>query len=59
MLHHQATCLRRWARLPWVVQSGAAADPGPSLRGHAADQVAFIEAMEVVSRQVADDWCAK
>ncbi len=30
MLYHQATCLRRWARLPWVVQSGAAAIRAPA-----------------------------
>jgi predicted O-methyltransferase YrrM len=54
MLRHQANCLRRWARLPWVVQSGAPADPGPSLRGPEADDEAFIEAMNVVSGPVAE-----
>lgn len=53
MLRHQATCLRRWAQLPWTVQSGAPADPGPSIRGPEADNASFIEAMHVVSRQVA------
>jgi hypothetical protein len=54
MLRHQASCLRRWARLPWVVQSGAPEDPGPSVRGADADHKAFIEAMHVVSNAVAD-----
>ncbi len=54
MLRHQASCLRRWARLPWVVQSGAPEDPGPSVQGAAADHEAFIEAMHVVSNAVAD-----
>jgi hypothetical protein len=53
MLRHQANCLRRWSRLPWVVQSGVRDDPGPSIRGAEADQQAFIEAMHVVSREVA------
>jgi precorrin-6B methylase 2 len=55
MLRHQANCLRRWARLPWVVHSGTPADPGPSLRGAAADHEAFIQAMHVVSTTIADD----
>jgi len=54
MLRHQASCLRRWARLPWVVKSGAAADAGTSIRGAAADQAAFIEGMDVINRDVAD-----
>jgi precorrin-6B methylase 2 len=54
MLRHQANCLRRWARLPWVVQSGAPADAGPSVRGPEADEQAFIEAMNVVSSPVVD-----
>lgn len=54
MLRHQANCLRRWSRLPWVVQDGGPADPSPSLRGAEADHAAFIEAMNVVSILVAD-----
>ncbi len=52
MLRHQANCLRRWARLPWTVQSGVPAVVGPSVRGEEADQAAFIHAMHVVSRDV-------
>lgn len=54
MLRHQATCLRRWARLPWVVQAGGPAEPSPSIRGAEADHAAFIEAMNVVSILVAE-----
>jgi len=54
MLRHQANCLRRWARLPWTVQSGAPDSAGPSIRGEEADQASFIEAMHVISRTVAD-----
>lgn len=54
MLRHQANCLRRWARLPWVVQAGGPAEAGASIRGAEADLAAFIEAMNVVSILVAD-----
>jgi SAM-dependent methyltransferase len=53
MLRHQATCLRRWARLPWVVQTGGPAEVGPSVRGAEADQQSFIGAMHDVSNAVA------
>jgi hypothetical protein len=52
MLRHQAVCMRRWARLPWTVQSGVPAAVGPSVQGEEADQAAFIGAMHVVSRDV-------
>ncbi len=55
MLRHQANCLRRWTRLPWVVQSGAAAPREAGVRGAEADQAAFIDAMNVACRDVADD----
>lgn len=54
MLRHQANCLRRWARLPWVVQSGRPADAGSSVRGPEADQQSFIGAMHDVSNAVAE-----
>lgn len=53
MLRHQSVCMRRWARLPWVVQSGLPEERQPTLRGAEADQEAFIQAMHVVSREVA------
>jgi precorrin-6B methylase 2 len=54
MLRHQANCLRRWARLPWVVRSGEPPDLEPSIRGAEADNASFIEAMNVVSSPVAE-----
>jgi hypothetical protein len=54
MLQHQANCLRRWARLPWIVRWGRSSEWEASIRGKEADQAAFIEAMNVVCRDVAD-----
>ncbi|HQP25439.1 MAG TPA: methyltransferase, partial [Smithellaceae bacterium] len=54
MLLHQANCLRRWSRLPWTIKTGKPDDPGPSLLGEDADNASFIEAMNVVSRGVAN-----
>lgn len=54
MLRHQANCLRRWARLPWAVQSGRPADAGSSVRGPEADQESFIGAMHDISNAVAE-----
>jgi SAM-dependent methyltransferase len=53
MLRHQANCLRRWSRLPWVVQAGRQADAGSSVRGPEADQQSFIGAMHDISNSVA------
>ncbi len=53
MLRHQAVCMRRWSRLPWTLRAGVREEVGPSLCGDAADQEAFIQAMHVVSRDVA------
>ncbi|KFN39936.1 hypothetical protein KN63_01070 [Smithella sp. F21] len=54
MIRHQANCMRRWARLPWTIRMGKPDLPGPSIRGENADRKSFIEAMNVVSRVVAD-----
>ncbi len=54
MLRHQANCLRRWSRLPWVVQSGRPAEPAASVRGPEADQASFIGAMHDVANAVAE-----
>ena len=54
MLRHQANCLRRWSRLPWTIRTGKPDYPGPSICGEDADKASFIEAMHVVSRDVAD-----
>jgi precorrin-6B methylase 2 len=53
MLCHQANCLRGWAQLAATVKAGRPVDCGPSVRGGTADHEAFIEAMEVASRQAA------
>ncbi|HQM45992.1 MAG TPA: methyltransferase [Smithellaceae bacterium] len=54
MIRHQANCLRRWSWLPWTIKTGKLGDPGPSILGEDADNASFIEAMNVVSRGVAD-----
>jgi SAM-dependent methyltransferase len=49
MAQHQANCLRRWAKLAEVVQTGRPAERIPSVRGEGGDQEAFIGAMHNVS----------
>ena len=51
MVHHQANCLRRWAQLSSVVQTGQPAERTPSVRGEHADQTekdyqALVDAVE-------------
>jgi precorrin-6B methylase 2 len=53
IVRHQANCLRSWAQLARVVKTGRLAKDEPSIRGGAADQAAFIEAMDDVSRSLA------
>ena len=53
MFRHLANCLRRWAELSKVTQTGKCAETGPSVRGVAADQADFIGAMNTISRPVA------
>ncbi len=53
MVRHLANCLRRWAMLAYVIQTGRPADCGPSIRGKDADQAAFIGAMHNVSGFIA------
>lgn len=52
MLRHQANCLRSWAQLAAITQSGQPVTM-PSILGCDADRDAFIEAMEVASRDAA------
>jgi precorrin-6B methylase 2 len=54
MVRHLGNCLRRWAQLSEVVQTGNPAERKPSIRGRAADQAAFIGAMQNISEPVAD-----
>ncbi|MGH7968330.1 MAG: methyltransferase [Limisphaerales bacterium] len=49
MAQHQANCLRNWAQLAEVVQTGRPAPRIPSIRGESRDQEAFIEAMHCIS----------
>ena len=59
MVRHLANCLRRWAHLSEVTQSGRPADCGPSVRGDAADQTVFIGGMHNISKPIADEVIAK
>ena len=53
MVRHQGNCLRRWAQLAAVVQSGRPAQRQASIRGEVADEAAFIEAMHEISAPAA------
>ncbi len=55
MAQHQARCLRNWAQLARVVQTGRPAQPLPSARGEAGEQQAFIGGMHDISAPVADE----
>ncbi|MBA7625725.1 N,N-dimethyltransferase OxyT [subsurface metagenome] len=55
MVRHLANCLRRWAQLSGVTQTGKRAECGPSIRGEAADQADFIGAMYNISGPIADE----
>jgi Ser-tRNA(Ala) deacylase AlaX/predicted O-methyltransferase YrrM len=55
MAQHQANCLRRWAQLAQVIQSGHLAERSPSVRVEQGDLEAFIGAMDNVSAPAADD----
>jgi len=59
MVRHLANCLRRWARLSEVTQTGKPAECGPSVRGEAADQTVFIGGMHNISKPIADEVIAK
>jgi len=59
MVRHLANCLRRWARLSEVIQTGKPAECGPSIRGDAADQADFISGMHNISEPIADEVIAK
>lgn len=54
-VRHQGNCLRRWGRLAQVTQTGKPAEYSPSIRGEAADQAAFIGAMNNFSAPIADE----
>ena len=54
MAQHQAHCLRNWAQLARVVQTGQPAQRMLTVRGEQGDQEAFIEAMHNISAPWAD-----
>lgn len=51
-IRHQANCLRRWVQLARVTQTGKPPKREPSIRGLAADETAFIGAMDNFSAPV-------
>ena len=53
-LRHQANGLRRWNQLARIIQTGKPAKCEPSIRGQAADEAAFIGAMDNFSAPIAD-----
>ena len=53
MVRHLANCLRRWAELPKVTQTGKCAEIAPSIRGADADIEDFIGGMNTISRPIA------
>jgi hypothetical protein len=53
-IRHQSNCIRRWIQLAEVVKTGRSVERIPSIRGKAADQAAFIEAMNDFSAPLAD-----
>jgi predicted O-methyltransferase YrrM len=55
MVRHQSNCLRRWVQLPEVTKTGTPARRSPSIRGSAADEAAFIAAMNTVSGPIAKE----
>ena len=54
MIQHQANCLRRWVQLAAVVKTGKSAERTASIRGAAADEAAFIDAMHCHSAPLAE-----
>ena len=52
-VRHQSNCLRRWAQLARVVQTGRPADRVASVRGEQGDCESFIGAMNNFTQQIA------
>jgi hypothetical protein len=59
MVRHLGNCLRRWAVLAGVTQTGKPAERIPSTRGQAADQADFIGAMHNFSGPIAAEVVGK
>ena len=59
MVRLSGNCMRGWAQLGAITQTGAPLDPRPtSVRGAQADREDFIEAMNDISRRTADSLVA-
>jgi len=54
-VRHLSNCLRRWAQLAQVVQTGRPADRTPSIRGEQADCESFIGAMNNFTEAIAPE----
>lgn len=54
MAQHMGNCMRSWSELARVVKSGRPAERCPSIRGPEGDLASFIEAMNDISRRMAD-----
>jgi len=54
-IRHLANCLRRWAQLAHVTQTGRPAERTPSILGEDADEISFIQAMENFSAPIANE----
>jgi len=52
---HGAACARSWVQLADSVEMGGPVNTGPGIRGAAAEQASYIEAMEVVNRRWAPE----
>lgn len=55
MLRHRMAILRSWAQLAWTVKAGFPAPKVSGVLGPEGELQAFVLAMDVVSREVADD----
>lgn len=55
MLRHRMAILRNWAQLAWTVKAGFPAPKTSGILGPEGELQAFVLAMDVVSREVADD----
>jgi predicted O-methyltransferase YrrM len=59
MVQHQATCAHRWSRLAEAVRTGRPASEPGSLLADETQRKAFIGAMHVIGRHMADEIVAK
>jgi ubiquinone/menaquinone biosynthesis C-methylase UbiE len=55
MLRHRMSMMRGWSQLAWAAKAGFPAPKTSGIRGPDGDLQAFVLAMDVISREVADD----